>query len=92
MTIRDIARIAKVSPATVSKIYNKKDENISPETRNHVLQVIKECNYSPYSRFKAAPKGTSLMIGIVLTSGERQQQKLCGILDTLHIEGYNAIV
>ncbi len=50
MTIRDIARIAKVSPSTVSNIINKKDVLISPKTREHVLAVIGEYNYTPYQK------------------------------------------
>ena len=33
MTIKELAKLADVSIATVSKIMNNKDENISPVTR-----------------------------------------------------------
>ncbi len=46
-TIKDIARMAEVSTATVSKIVNHKDKNISEATRQRVLAVIKEYNYVP---------------------------------------------
>jgi LacI family transcriptional regulator len=48
-TIRDIARAANVSVATVSAVINGKPSNIriSEETRERVLQVCRETNYSP---------------------------------------------
>ena len=42
MNIRDIASAAHVSVATVSKVINHKDSEISNETRQRVLSVIKE--------------------------------------------------
>ena len=49
MNIRDIASAAHVSVATVSKVINHKDSEISNETRQRVLSVIKEYQYTPYS-------------------------------------------
>lgn len=46
VTIRDVASKAGVSIATVSKVLNNKP-SISGETREHVLQVMKELNYHP---------------------------------------------
>ena len=44
MTIKEIARLAGVSISTVSKVMNRKDSSISPETRERVLRIIKEFN------------------------------------------------
>lgn len=47
-TIKDIARVAGVSIATVSYVLNDKtEERISAETRKKVLQVINLLNYTP---------------------------------------------
>ena len=46
LTISDIAKIAGVSKTTVSFVLNNK-EGISEETRQRVLDVIKETNYKP---------------------------------------------
>ena len=54
MTIKEIAGLAGVSISTVSKIVNSKDENINAETRNRVLKIVKEYNYTPYSSAKIA--------------------------------------
>lgn len=47
VTIKDIARLAGVSTATVSKVVNGKDERITDATRQRVLRVIKEQHYVP---------------------------------------------
>lgn len=46
ITIRDIAREAEVSTATVSKVINNK-MYVAPKTRDKVLQVMKRLNYAP---------------------------------------------
>lgn len=48
MNIKEIAQLAGVSTSTVSKIVNQKDESISQETRERVLKIVKEYNYTPY--------------------------------------------
>ncbi len=53
MNIKDIARLAGVSPTTVSKILNRKDQNISSQTRAVVLDTIKKYHYTPYARITA---------------------------------------
>ena len=47
MTINEIAKLAGVSASTVSKIINNKDQSINPETRERVLRIVKEYNYTP---------------------------------------------
>lgn len=46
VTIKDIAKQAGVSIATVSKVINNKP-SISEATRQHVFKIIKELNYLP---------------------------------------------
>ncbi len=45
-TIKDIAKIAGVSYATVSRALNDK-YGVNPSTRNEVLRIAEELNYSP---------------------------------------------
>jgi LacI family transcriptional regulator len=47
VTIKEIAKLADVSIATVSKVVNHKDEKISSPTRDRVLNIIKETGYVP---------------------------------------------
>ena len=54
VTIRDVAKEAGVSVATVSYVVNgRTDLKISDETRKRVLQVINLLNYSPNQAAKA---------------------------------------
>lgn len=48
MNIKDIARMAGTSPATVSRILND-DARVSPQTRENVLKVIEQTQYKPNS-------------------------------------------
>ena len=47
ITIKDIAKICKVSTTTVSRVINNKTENVSEETRERIIKVMKELNYQP---------------------------------------------
>lgn len=46
VTMRDVARVAGVSRMTVSRAL-KKDSPVSKETREHILNVVREMNYVP---------------------------------------------
>ena len=46
MNIRDIARLADVTPGTVSKVLNNYPD-ISEATRQHVMRIIEEHQYDP---------------------------------------------
>ena len=68
MNIRDIARIAKVTPGTVSKVLNNYPE-ISESTRQHVMQVIEANQYDPAANLRggrSSPANTR--VGIFLES------------------------
>lgn len=68
MNIRDIARIANVTPGTVSKVLNNYTD-ISEATRQKVLAVIEEYQYSPVSSARNTPffsANKKLNIGLVI--------------------------
>lgn len=46
-TISDIAQRANVSKATVSRVINNKSEGVGEETKQRILDIIKELNYQP---------------------------------------------
>ncbi len=70
MTIRDIAKQAGVSVATVSRIMNHKDSNISEETRQRVLDVIKASGYVPYAKIRDRLLTKDNTIGLVIPTLE----------------------
>lgn len=70
-TIREVARQAGVSAATVSRILSGDPSfSVSEETKQRVFDVVQELGYVPYfKRRKAAPqKQTKLNIGCIFSS------------------------
>ena len=88
MTIKEFARLAGVSASTVSKVMNQKDEGISAETRERILNLAKEYGYSPYSSIPTIPSKTPL-IGVVLRS--HCQELANGIVERAQSSGYRVI-
>ncbi|BBN99879.1 MULTISPECIES: LacI family DNA-binding transcriptional regulator [Sporolactobacillus] len=64
-TIRDVAKAAGVSVATVSRIINNKGE-ASPETIARVQQVIQKLHYRPNSIAKSLSKRRSNLIALLI--------------------------
>lgn len=56
VTIRDVARLANVSSATVSHVFNK-TRFVSPEKTEQVLKAAKELNYTPNAYAKSFRTG-----------------------------------
>lgn len=91
MNIKEIAQLAGVSAPTVSKIVNQKDESISSETRERVLKIVREYNYTPYAAATASPAKTWIL-GILLRSSVSLDSTLDGIIQTAQQNGYSALV
>ncbi|WP_213818195.1 LacI family DNA-binding transcriptional regulator [Garciella nitratireducens] len=66
VTIKEIAKEAQVSIATVSMILNNKDKNISESTRNKVLKIAKEKNYIPNTMARSLITKQTGIIGLVI--------------------------
>ncbi|EDL62521.1 LacI family DNA-binding transcriptional regulator, partial [Bacillus sp. SG-1] len=64
LTIRDIAKMAGVSPATVSKIINNYG-GISEATRQKVFKIIEETKYQPNFSAKSLATKKSNLIGLI---------------------------
>ena len=68
ITIKDVAREAGVSVATVSYVINNRtDMRISDTTRKKVLQVINLLNYTPNQSAKALATNRNHMVALYLT-------------------------
>lgn len=87
MRITDIARLAHVSPATVSKVLNGHDQSISEETRARVLQVVQENNYTPYSKVWNNRATQTQTLAIFLKNG-LTAPALSGFLSVVQQAGY----
>ncbi|MDO4322825.1 MAG: LacI family DNA-binding transcriptional regulator [Lachnospiraceae bacterium] len=68
-TIRDVAAAAGVSVATVSYVLNGK-KKVSEQTRNVVLDVIKELEYVPDLNAKSLSVKDTKLIGVVVPQTE----------------------
>lgn len=64
ITIKDIAKKAQVSTATVSYVLNNNGK-ISPETRDKVLKVVEELNYRTNNLAKGLRTNKTNTIGII---------------------------
>ncbi|MGQ0604152.1 MAG: LacI family DNA-binding transcriptional regulator [Anaerolineales bacterium] len=64
-TISDVARAARVSVSTVSRVLNNKDD-VGAETKEKVRQAAKELRFSPSLAAKGMRSRTTHVIGLVL--------------------------
>ncbi|HZO71344.1 MAG TPA: LacI family DNA-binding transcriptional regulator [Ktedonobacteraceae bacterium] len=64
LTIRDIARIAGVSTATVSRVFNQKPD-VDPATREHVLRIMEEHGFVPSIAASGLRKRSRLLGALV---------------------------
>lgn len=66
MRIKDVAREAGVSTATVSHVINK-TRFVSEETREKVLSAIERCNYYPNAHARSLASGRSSTLGLLIS-------------------------
>ncbi|MBS7298009.1 MAG: LacI family DNA-binding transcriptional regulator [Eubacteriales bacterium] len=67
ITIKDIARLANVTPAAVSYVINNRP-GVSEEKRNTILKIIKETGYNPSLSSRKLVLNKSFNIHIVVSS------------------------
>lgn len=65
LTIRDIARLARVSVSTVSRVLNGRPD-VSEKTRAAVLQVVQKTNFTQNSNAKNLKQRNSEMASIIV--------------------------
>ncbi|MCX7787637.1 MAG: helix-turn-helix domain-containing protein, partial [Spirochaetes bacterium] len=66
ITIKEVARRAGVSVATVSRVINK-NYYVSPEISERVNQAILECGYRPDSVARSLKNNTTYLIGFIVS-------------------------
>ena len=76
-TIKDVAREAGVSVATVSYIINNKEgQKISPATKKKVLQIINLLNYTPNSSAQNLSNNRNSYVALHYPAGSNSFQSL----------------
>jgi LacI family transcriptional regulator len=92
MNIKDIAKLAGVSPATVSRVINQKNY-VKTEIRDKVLALVKETGYVPDSAARSMVLQRTFTVGIVIpdTFNMFQRQLFSTIEHSLEGLGYRTI-
>lgn len=67
LTIRDIARLAGISTATVSRTLNHKPD-VDPETRERIMRIVNEHQYVPNGTASRLAGGRSRLFGVLVPS------------------------
>jgi LacI family transcriptional regulator len=66
VTIADIAKEARVSKATVSRVLNDRAEGVGAETRLRVKEVMRRLDFTPSGAARDLATGRSRCIGLVI--------------------------
>lgn len=94
-TLKDVSQLAGVSSATVSYVLNNKEQKISQETRERVLDAVKQLNYIPNHSAKSLFSNLTRCIGVVMDKDitiPRYAQTLQGIRHVLSQNGYRILL
>jgi LacI family transcriptional regulator len=67
MTLQEVARRAKVSPATVSRVLNNTGR-VKEAARSRVLRAIDELNYHPNLHARTLARGRSRTLGLIVSN------------------------
>ena len=91
-TIKDIARMANVSIATVSRVING-NGTVAQKTEKRILEIIKELNYVPNNVARSLVKQNSKTIGVVVADimNPFYSEIIRAIQDQANIDGYSVI-
>ncbi len=92
-TLMDVARLAGVSPSTVSRILNG-TARVSDDKRDAVLAAIAKVKFAPNQMAQGLKKGRSMTIGIVVQdiSSPFFDETLRGVDDGLKNTGYASVI
>jgi LacI family transcriptional regulator len=93
ITISDVAREAKVSTQTVSRVLNGKGE-IRPETREHVLAVIDRLGYRPNALARSLVTNRTATVGVIVPDIGNPffADVVRGAEDTAREHGFNVLL
>ncbi|NLX62705.1 MAG: LacI family transcriptional regulator [Tissierellia bacterium] len=94
LTIKEIAELANVSTATVSKVLNGKDQNISEATRKRILEIAERVNYRPNRIAKSLKLKKTYTIGLIVPDIKNLyfSEMAKGIEDAAEKKGYSVIL
>ncbi|KAB8309792.1 HTH-type transcriptional regulator TreR [Rouxiella chamberiensis] len=93
LTINDIARLSGVGKSTVSRVLNN-EGNVSPQTRERVLQVIEQEHFSPSKSARAMRGFSDKIVAIIISrlDSPSENQAVRAMLPLFYQQGYDPIV
>ncbi|GAX89820.1 LacI family DNA-binding transcriptional regulator [Effusibacillus lacus] len=93
-TIDDVAKKAGVSKSSVSRVLNGNFQYMSEDTKNRILDAIRELSYTPNSLAQSLKKKKTQTIGIILSdiSNPFWSEVLKGVQDECMRNGYGLMV
>ncbi|MEG0810445.1 MAG: LacI family DNA-binding transcriptional regulator [Lactococcus sp.] len=89
VTIKELSKLAKVSPTTISNVIHGRITEISPKTLKKVQQIISETGYTPNMAGKSLVCNKSQLIGVILNTEYREDGMI--LQDGYHGEIITAI-
>lgn len=95
VTMKDVARLAKVSVATVSVVLNNIDNNrFSKDTNRRVLDAARQLNYHPDINAQTLRGKASSVVGLIIPSISNHfyPELAEGIMDKAKDYGYNVVI
>lgn len=92
-TIKQVAELAQVSPATVSRVLNG-DERVSPVSREDVLRAVATLGYRPNTIARSLRRQQSETIGVVVSDIENPHftRAVRAIEDAAYRRGYRVVL
>jgi LacI family transcriptional regulator len=92
-TLSDVAKLAKVSIKTASRVV-RKEPKVSPKTRAAVEEAIKTLNYRPSVAPRAAVGSRSYVLGLIFDNPNASYivELLQGAMEQSRQDGYHLIV
>ncbi|MBQ4849749.1 LacI family DNA-binding transcriptional regulator [Pseudoalteromonas sp. MMG012] len=93
VTINSVATYAGVSKKTVSRVLNN-EPNVSPATREKVLKVFKELDYTPNPIARGLARNRSFIIGCLYDNPSKSYitRVQSGALEACHKHYYNLLI
>ncbi|KRG15141.1 LacI family transcriptional regulator [Virgibacillus soli] len=93
-TIYDIARKAKTSTATVSRVLSNSNYPVSNELKERIKEVAKELNYIPNMIGRQLKTNNSMTIGVIIPSitNPFYSSIVLGIEDIARSRGYHVLL
>lgn len=93
VTIQDVARVAKASPATVSRVLNASD-GVSADLRDRVLAAVAQLGYHPNAQARNLRRRATTVIGVIISDITNPffTAMVRGVEDVASSAGYSVVL